>query len=278
MGNSFFQLTLSHNSFMTKFIYLCFIIFAFIITSCYEQTELDDVDNDSQSEASYDNVDNKSDSQYGSANNVESESLYDELNNSVKTRNKSDSRIILNEYHLSDGITFAQYTGDTRKWHANISYNGMLGQNAALVTSVRDNVVIIVTESYTTFYTDIIAKKSIKFDSDIVLYEDESGLTVEPGSEGMYIKGDLYVHGKISGKLPTTDLDPSQRIPIGATVCLCSLSQNLGVGSIVSGTYTLCSLTGETDPQGHTTNADEEYQLLTSTSANVTYALAMRIL
>lgn len=203
MENSFGHLILSNNSFMLKFTYLCFIIFAFIVTSCYEQTVLDDVINNDQSESLYENVDNQSDSQYGSAddnNNSESELSYVELNNNVKARNKSGSRTILNEYHLSDGITFAQYTGDTRSWYANIKYSGITGPNAALVTSVRDNIVIIVNESYTAFYTDILAKKSIRFDSDIALYEDESGLTIEPGTEGMYIKCDLYVHGKISSR------------------------------------------------------------------------------
>lgn len=100
---------------MIKVIYLCFVAFAFIITSCYEQTALDDADNDNQSEASYDNVDdnvdndNQSDSQYGSTdNNNQSEPSCDEelnnnSNNNVKARNKSGSRIIFNEYHLSDG-------------------------------------------------------------------------------------------------------------------------------------------------------------------------------
>ena len=192
-----------------------------------------------------------------------------------KSRIATNNDII--ETVLSEGLSFSQYVGSAQNWYANIKYNNTTGPNAALVTSVKGIDCIVVNESYATFNTDIIAKKSIKFDSGITLYEDDSGFTIEPGSAGMYIQGDLYVQGKISGKLPTTDLDTTQRIPIGATVCLSGLSANLGVGSIVQGTYSLCGLTGVTDPQGHTTRSDEEYRLLTSTSSNVTYALAMRL-
>lgn len=197
------------------------------------------------------------------------------FSNGYTSRLTTDSTT--SEMVMSDSLTFASYAGDARNWYANIKYNGITGPSAALVTSVKDIACIVVNESYATFNTDIIAKKSIKFDSDIVLYEDESGLTIEPGSAGMYVNGNLYVHGKISGKLPATDLDTTQRVPIGATVCLCGLSANLGVGSVVQGTYSLGGLTGVVDPQGHKTKNDEEYQLLTSTSAGVTYALAMRI-
>lgn len=78
-------------------------------------------------------------------------------------------------------------------------------------------------------------------------------------------------------KLPTTDLDTSVTIPIGAVVCLTGLSSNLGVGYGVSGVYTLGTLNGGIDPQGHQTTASQGYTLLTATTANITYALAMRI-
>ena len=179
---------------------------------------------------------------------------------------------------LADGLTFSQYVGTVKNWWADVKYNNVSGPGAALITSVKDVDCIVVNENYSTFYNDVIIKKSLKFDSGIILYEDESALTINPGSNGMFIQGDLTVQGGISGKLPTTDLDPTPRIPVGAIVCLSGLSASLGVGSIVQGQYSLCSLTGATDPQGHTTKSDEEYQLLTSTSSDVTYALAMRIL
>lgn len=78
-------------------------------------------------------------------------------------------------------------------------------------------------------------------------------------------------------KLPKTDLDTSVTIPIGTIVCLTGLGSNLGVGYVVSGVYSLGSLTGDIDPQGHQTIASQEYTLLTSTSSNTRYALAMRI-
>lgn len=78
-------------------------------------------------------------------------------------------------------------------------------------------------------------------------------------------------------KLPVTDLDTSVTIPVGAIVCLTGLGSNLGVGYVVSGVYSLGSLTGDIDPQGHQTIASQEYRLLTSTAPNTRYALAMRI-
>ena len=76
-------------------------------------------------------------------------------------------------------------------------------------------------------------------------------------------------------KLPVTGLD--EAIPIGAIVCLTGLSTSLGVGRVVRGVYTLGALNGGIDPQGHQTVATQEYTLLTATTANITYALAMRI-
>ena len=192
-----------------------------------------------------------------------------------QSRITTNSDII--ETTVAEGLTFAQYVGTARNWWSNIKYNSISGPNAALVTSIKDVDVIMVNENYSAFYNDIIAKRSIKFDSGIMLYEDDSGLMIAPGTEGMYIQGNLFVQGKVSGRLPATDLDPTPRIPVGATVCLSGLSASLGVGSIVQGQYSLCGLTGVVDPQGHTTKSDEEYQLLTSTSSNTTFALAMRI-
>lgn len=77
-------------------------------------------------------------------------------------------------------------------------------------------------------------------------------------------------------KLPVTDNETSVAIPIGAIVCLTGLPTNLGVGWLVSGVYTLGALNGGIDPQGHQTSASQEYILLTATTANITYALAMR--
>lgn len=77
-------------------------------------------------------------------------------------------------------------------------------------------------------------------------------------------------------KLPVTDNETSVAIPIGAIVCLTGLPTNLGVGWLVSGVYTLGALNGGIDPQGHQTSASHEYILLTATTANTTYALAMR--
>jgi len=77
-------------------------------------------------------------------------------------------------------------------------------------------------------------------------------------------------------KLPVTDLDTSVTIPVGAIVCLTGLGSNLGVGHGVRGVYTLGTLNGGIDPQGHQTSSSQEYTLLTATTSNVTYALAMR--
>jgi hypothetical protein len=77
-------------------------------------------------------------------------------------------------------------------------------------------------------------------------------------------------------KLPVTDLDTSVTIPVGAIVCLTGLGSNLGVGYGVRGVYTLGTLNGGIDPQGHQTSSSQEYTLLTATTSNVTYALAMR--
>lgn len=197
------------------------------------------------------------------------------IGETLKSSIQTDSDRI--ETVLADGLTFNEYVGTAKKWWSKIKYNNISGPGAALITSVKDVDCIVVNENYSTFYNDIIAKRSIKFDSGIVLYEDDSALAIEPGSNGMIIKGNLTVQGKINGRLPTTDIDPTPRIPVGATVCLSGLSANLGVGAIVTGTYSLCGITGTTDPQGHTTKTGEEYQLLTSTSSTVTYALAMRI-
>ena len=75
-------------------------------------------------------------------------------------------------------------------------------------------------------------------------------------------------------KLPVTDLDT---IPVGAIVCLTGLPTSLGVGRVVSGVYTLGALNGGIDPQGHQTSSSQEYTLLTATTTNTTYALAIRI-
>lgn len=78
-------------------------------------------------------------------------------------------------------------------------------------------------------------------------------------------------------KLPVTDLDTSVTIPVGAIVCLTGLPTSLGVGRVVSGVYTLGALNGGIDPQNHQTTASQSYALLTATTTNITYALAMRI-
>lgn len=66
-------------------------------------------------------------------------------------------------------------------------------------------------------------------------------------------------------------------IPLGAIVCLRGLGSSRPVGWVVQGTYTLCDLMGNADPNGQTTNASHSYTLLTATTSNVTHALAMRI-
>lgn len=205
-------------------------------------------------------------------NNVYSNNFIGET---LKSTIQTDSDRI--ETILADGLIFNEYVGNSKNWWADIKYNNLSGPGAALITSVKDVDCIVVNENYTTIYNDIIVKKSIKFDSNIILYEDESALTINPGSNGMFIQGNLTVQGKINGRLPTTNLETTTRIPVGAIVCLKDLQSNKGVGSVIQGVYTLCGLTGETDPQNHKTKADEEYTLLTSTSATVTYALAMRI-
>lgn len=194
----------------------------------------------------------------------------------LKSSIQTDSDRI--ETVVADGLTFNEYVGSAKNWWAKVKYNNISGPGAALTTSVKDVDCIVVNENNSTFYNDIIVKKSLKFDSGIMLYEDESALTINTGSNGMFVQGNLTVQGKINGRLPTTDLDTTPRIPVGAIVCLKDLPSNKGVGSAIHGVYTLCGLTGETDPQNHKTKADEEYTLLTSTSATVTYALAMRIL
>lgn len=85
-----------------------------------------------------------------------------------------------------------------------------------------------------------------------------------------------HIYGeKLHGVIPSATLD--EDIPIGAIVCLTGLGSNLGVGRVVLGVYSLGSLTGDIDPQGHKTIAKQEYRLLTSTTANTRYALAIRI-
>ena len=87
-----------------------------------------------------------------------------------------------------------------------------------------------------------------------------------------------HVYGNnLHGVIPSAELSTSEEIPIGAIVCLTGLGSNLGVGYGVSGVYSLGSLTGDIDPQGHQTIASQEYRLLTSTAANTRYALAIRI-
>lgn len=76
---------------MTKFTCACVVLFAFIVTSCDEQTTFDS---------------NAPDSLYGDTYNDSEPDTYDDLNNSndnERVGNKSGSRIIFNEYHLSDG-------------------------------------------------------------------------------------------------------------------------------------------------------------------------------
>lgn len=85
-----------------------------------------------------------------------------------------------------------------------------------------------------------------------------------------------HVYGNnLHGVIPSATL--SEDIPIGAIVCLTGLGSNLSVGYVVIGVYSLGSLTGDIDPQGHKTIASQEYRLLTSTAANTRYALAIRI-
>lgn len=85
-----------------------------------------------------------------------------------------------------------------------------------------------------------------------------------------------HIYGEhLHGVIPSATLD--EDIPIGAIVCLTGLGSNLSVGYIVRGVYSLGSLTGDIDPQGHQTIASQEYRLLTSTAANTGYALAIRI-
>ena len=87
-----------------------------------------------------------------------------------------------------------------------------------------------------------------------------------------------HIYGEnLHGVIPSADLSTSEDIPIGAIVCLTGLGSNLGVGYGVIGVYSLGSLTGDIDPQGHQTKASQEYRLLTSTAPNTRYALAIRI-
>lgn len=75
-----------------KFIYLCFVLFAFIIASCDEQTLCDDTYNGNTNLL----PDCKDDDTQ-----LDASCSCDDLNNTAG--NKSGSRIIFNEYHLSDG-------------------------------------------------------------------------------------------------------------------------------------------------------------------------------
>ena len=85
-----------------------------------------------------------------------------------------------------------------------------------------------------------------------------------------------HIYGEnLHGVIPSATLD--EDIPIGAIVCLTGLGSNLGVGYVARGVYSLGSLTGDIDPQGHKTIASQEYRLLTSTTPNTRYALAIRI-
>ena len=205
-------------------------------------------------------------------NKVYSSSLYCEtLKSSIQT---ARDRI---ETVVEEGLIFNDYVGTTRSWWARVKYNNATGLGAALTTTVKDIDCIAVNENDSTFYNNIVAKQSIKFNYGIEIFEDYAALTVKTGTEGMVIQGNLKVQGNINGRLPSTDLDETLRIHIGAIVCLNGLPKDYGVGRAVTGTYSLCGLTGVTDPQGHKTRVDEEYRLLTSTSKDVTYALAMRI-
>ena len=87
-----------------------------------------------------------------------------------------------------------------------------------------------------------------------------------------------HIYGEnLHGVIPSATLSTSEDIPIGAIVCLTGLGSNLGVGYVVIGVYSLGSLTGDIDPQGHQTIASQEYRLLTATAPNTRYALAIRI-
>jgi hypothetical protein len=104
--------------------------------------------------------------------------------------------------------------------------------------------------------------------------DPEYGQETRVGAD--YAPFDHVYAAKLHGVIPYTDLDTSVEIPIGAIVVLTGLSSNLGVGYGVRGVYTLGTLNGGIDPQGHQTSSSQEYTLLTATTANITYALAMR--
>ena len=89
---------------MMKFIYLFFVFFAFIITSCDEQTSFDDTYNDTEYNPLPEDKDD--DTQ------LDAPCSCDDLNN--KAGNKPGSRITFKEYHLSDGsIIFDDTPFDT---------------------------------------------------------------------------------------------------------------------------------------------------------------------
>lgn len=178
---------------------------------------------------------------------------------------------VTSEVVTGEGITFSQYTGTDLDWTSSIKY-----KNGQLTTSVGGTDCIAVDVQNTMVYNKVLALGGMDVrDSsvvrDIIPFGSENKIGDSANRFGHVWADELH------GKLPTTDLDTTQRIPLGAIVCLRDLPTNKGVGSIVSGTYSLCGLTGLTDQQNRKTKADEEYQLLTSTSIDVTYALAMRI-
>lgn len=171
---------------------------------------------------------------------------------------------------IADGLTFSQYTGETLNNFSNIHF---LNDKLYFVIS-RENCIEITT-GQTKIDNNLVTVGSI---------DAQGGLRVNQGITAFNASNDIgtssikfnniwcsYLHGMI----PTPDEDSSVEIPIGAIVCLNGLPPDKHVGSVVQGTYYLCSLTGV--PDNRSVSSTESYKLLTSTSQGVTWALAMRI-
>lgn len=184
------------------------------------------------------------------------------------------SSIIVDNYtmktDIADGLTFSQYTGETLNNFSNIHF-----LDDKLYIAISRSNCIEITSGQTKIDNNLIALGSI---------DAQGGLRVSQGITAFNSLNDIGTNSikfnniwanHLHGMIPTPDEDPTAEIPIGAIVCLNGLPPDEHVGTVVQGTYYLCSLTGV--PDNRSVSSSESYRLLTSTASGVTWALAMRI-
>ena len=171
---------------------------------------------------------------------------------------------------IADGLTFSQYTGETLNNFSNIHF-----LNDKLYIAISRSNCIEITSGQTKIDNNLVALGSI---------DAQGGLRVSQGITAINSLNDIGTNSikfnnvwanHLHGMIPTPDEDSTAEIPIGAIVCLNGLPVDKHVGSIIKGTYYLCSLTGV--PDNRSVSSSESYRLLTSTTSGVTWALAMRI-